>query len=333
MRAFVVERYGNNDGVREVEWPHPAPGEHDVLVKIHAASVNPVDFKIRDGKLKPVLRYRLPFVLGSDLAGEVVEVGKAVRHFKAGDQVYGRANKMRIGSFAEYIAISESDIALKPASLDMVHAASVPLVALTAWQAFHDEFKLHRGQKVLVHAGSGGVGVFAIQIAKHLGANVATTTGTANVEWVRSLGADRVIDYRKQDFAQQLDDIDLVLDTIGGETLEKSFEVLKPHGTIVSISGPPDPAFAKSIGANFFVATAMRLMSRRIRRLAEKRRMHYQFFFMHPSGKQLRKIAALIDAGELRTVVDRVFPFAQAKDALAYVESGHAKGKVVIRMV
>ena len=333
MKAFVVKRYGSNDGVREVEWPQPQPGAHDVLVKIHAASVNPVDFKVREGKLKPVLPYRLPFVLGCDLAGEIVQVGSAVRAFKAGDQVFARANKMRVGSFAEYIAISEDDIALKPASMDMVQAASVPLVALTAWQAFHDEFKLQRGQRVLVHAGSGGVGVFAIQIAKHLGAYVATTTGTGNVEWVRSLGADRVVDYRKQDFARELDGFDLVLDTIGGDTLEKSLQVLKPHGTIVSISGPPDPAFAKSIGANFVVALAMRLMSRRIRRLAQKHRMHYRFFFMRPSGKQLRRIAALIDAGELRTVVDRVFPFAQAKEALAYVEAGHAKGKVVIRMI
>ena len=333
MKAFVVERYGNNDGVRAVEWPEPQPGAHDVLVKIHAASVNPVDFKVREGKLRPVLPYRLPFVLGCDLAGEVVRVGSAVRAFKAGDQVFGRTDKMRVGTFAEYIATSENDIALKPSSMDMVQAASLPLVALTAWQAFHDEFKLQRGQRVLVHAGSGGVGVFAIQIAKHIGAYVATTTGTGNVEWVRSLGADRVIDYRKQDFAQLLDGYDLVLDTIGGETLEKSLQVLKPHGTIISIAGPPDPAFARSIGANVVVALAMRLMSRRIRRLAQKHRMHYRFFFMRPSGKQLRRIAALVDAGELRTVVDRVFPFDQAKDALAYVEAGHAKGKVVIRMV
>jgi alcohol dehydrogenase len=332
MKAFVVERYGSNEGLRQVEWPQPEPGAHDVLVKIHAASVNPVDFKIREGKLRPVLPYRLPFVLGNDLAGEVVGVGSAVRHFKAGDLVYGRANKMRIGSFAEFIAISEDDIAIKPASLDMVQAASVPLVALTAWQAFHDEFKLQRGHKVLVHAGSGGVGVFAIQIAKHLGAYVATTTGTGNVDWVRALGADRVIDYRKQDFARELDGFDLVLDTLGGEALEKSIQVLKPHGTIISISGPPDPAFGKSMGANFLVQLAMRLMSRRIRRLADKHRMHYRFFFMRPSGKQLRRIAALIDAGELRTVVDRVFPFDQTPDALAYVESGRVKGKVVVRM-
>ena len=333
MKAFVVERYGNNDGVRAVEWPEPQPGAHDVLVKIHAASVNPVDFKVREGKLRPVLPYRLPFVLGCDLAGEVVRVGSAVRAFKAGDQVFGRTNKMRVGTFAEYIATSENDIALKPSSMDMVQAASLPLVALTAWQAFHDEFKLQRGQRVLVHAGSGGVGVFAIQIAKHIGAYVATTTGTGNVEWVRSLGADRVIDYRKQDFTKLVRDYDVVLDTLGGRTLAKSVGVLRSGGKIVSISGPPDPAFAKEIGANPLLSFAMFLMSLGIRLRAGSRGVGYDFFFMRPSGKQLRRIAALVDAGELRTVVDRVFPFDQAKDALAYVEAGHAKGKVVIRMV
>jgi len=333
MQAFVVERYGNNEGVRAIELPEPAVGERDVLVRIHAASVNPVDFKIREGKLKPVLRYRLPFVLGSDLAGEVVRVGARVRDFKPGDAVYGRANKMRIGTFAEYIAISEDDIALKPDSLDMVAAAAIPLAGLTAWQAFVDQYKLRRGQRVLIHAGSGGVGTLAIQIAKHLGAFVATTTSTANVGWVKSLGADEVIDYRKQDFARELSGYDLVLDTLGGEALEKSFDVLKPGGTIISISGPPDPAFAKEIGANFVVSLAMRLLSSKVRKLAERRRMHYSFFFMRPSGKQLRKLAALVDAHELRPIVDRVFPFEETKAALDYVEAGHAKGKVVVRMV
>ena len=330
MQAFVVERFGNNTGVRAVELPEPAVGEHDVLVRIHAASVNPVDFKIREGKLKPVLRLRPPFVLGSDMAGEIVRVGARVRDFKPGDAVYGRANKLRIGTFAEYIAISEDDIAHKPASLDMVAAASLPLAGLTAWQAFTEQFKLHRGHRVLIHAGSGGVGTLAIQLAKHLGAFVATTTSTANVGWVKSLGADEVIDYRKQDFASELSGYDLVLDTLGGEALEKSFDVLKPGGTIISISGPPDPAFAREIGANFVVALAMRLLSRKVRRLAQRRRMHYSFFFMHPSGKQLRKLAALVEAHELRPVVDRVFRFAETKAALDYVETGRAKGKVVI---
>jgi alcohol dehydrogenase len=227
--------------------------------------------------------------------------------------------------------VREDSVAPKPASLGMEEAAAVPLVALTALQAF-ERAGLKAGQKVLIHAGSGGVGTVAIQLARHRGAYVATTTSTANVDWVRALGADRVIDYKTEDFAAELRDYDLVLDTLGGATTEASLAVLKPGGMLVSVSGPPDPAFAKSIGANFVVQLAMRLMSRRIRRLVDKHRMHYRFFFMRPSGKQLRRIAALIDAGDLRTVVDRVFPFDETREALAYVESGRAKGKVVIRI-
>ena len=330
MKAFVVERYGNNDGVRLVDVPEPVPGAGEVLVRIHAASINPIDFKTRAGKVKAILPYKLPFILGSDLAGVVEKLGPGAKTFKVGDEVYGRASKMRIGSFAEAIAISEDDIAPKPASIDMAAAASVPLAGLTAWQSFVERAQLRPGQKVLVHAGSGGVGTLAIQIASHLGALVATTTSTANVEWVKALGADIVVDYRRQDFTELLRDFDVVLDTLGGETLTRSVGVLRRGGKIVSISGPPDPAFAKEIGANFALSLAMRLMSSRIRRLCRRLGVEYQFFFMRPSGMQLRELGALIDAGKLRPVVDRVFPFEQAKAALAYVETGRAKGKVVL---
>jgi alcohol dehydrogenase len=332
MKAFVVERYGNNDGLRMVDVPEPSPGAGEVLVRIHAASINPIDFKTRQGKVKAILPYRLPFILGSDLAGVVERVGAGVKDFRVGDEIYGRAGKLRIGSFAEAIAIAATDIAPKPVSLDMATAATVPLVALTAWQAFTERAKLRPGQKVLVHAGSGGVGTIAIQIASHLGALVATTTSTKNVDWVRALGADVVVDYRKQDFAEVLHDYDVVLDTLGGDALSKSVGVLRPGGKIVSISGPPDPGFAKEIGANFLLAFAMRLMSAGIRRRARRRGVSYDFFFMRPDGAQLRQIGALIDAGKLKPVVDRVFPFEQTKEALAYVEAGHAKGKVAISM-
>ena len=332
MKAFLVERYGGNDGTRIGDVPEPVPAAGEVLVRIHAASINPIDFKTREGKVRMILPYKLPFILGSDLAGVVEKVGAAVRDFKPGDEVFGRASKMRIGSFAEAIAISESDIAPKPASLDMATAASVPLVGLTAWQAFTERAKLRPGQKVLVHAGSGGVGTLAIQIASHLGALVATTTSTANVDWVKALAADVVIDYRKQDFTELLRDYDVVLDTLGGEALERSIGVLRPGGRIVSISGPPDPAFAKEIGANFLLSFAMRMMSRRVRSLAASRGVSYEFFFMRPDGRQLRELGALIDAGTLRPVVDRIFPFAETKAALDYVESGRAKGKVVLSM-
>jgi NADPH:quinone reductase-like Zn-dependent oxidoreductase len=332
MKAFVVERYGDSDGTRIAEVPEPTPGAGEVLVRIHAASLNPIDFKTREGKVKAILPYTLPFILGSDLAGVVAALGPGVTDFKVGDEVYGRASKMRIGSFAEAIAISTADIAPKPATLDMCHAASVPLVALTAWQSFVERAKLRPGQKVLVHAGSGGVGTFAIQIAKHLGALVAATTSTANVDWVKKLGADVVIDYRKQDFSKLIRDYDVVLDTLGGATLAKSVGVLRAGGKIVSISGPPDPAFAREIGANAVVVFAMFVLSLGIRLRARLRGVSYEFFFMRPSGEQLRELGRLIDAGKLRPVVDRVFPFSQVKAAFDYLEKGHAKGKVVLKM-
>ena len=266
MKAFILDRYGNNDGVRAGEMPDPELRDDDVLVQIHAASVNPVDFKIRDGELKLILPYRLPFILGNDLAGVVVRVGSGVRRFKPGDEVYARPDKDRIGAFAEFISIKEDAVAIKPKKLTMEEAASIPLVGLTAWQALIERANLKRGQKVLIHAGSGGVGTFAIQLAKHLGAIVATTTSTANLDWVKRLGADIVIDYKKDDFETILHDYDVVLDTLGGETLEKSLRVLKPGGKLISISGPPDPDFAKEIGSTWILRLAMRLLSYRIRK-------------------------------------------------------------------
>jgi alcohol dehydrogenase len=291
-----------------------------------------VDLKIRDGKLKLVLPYRLPFVLGNDLAGVVVRVGSGVRRFKPGDEVYARPDKDRMGAFAEFISIREDAVANKPKQLTMEEAASIPLVGLTAWQALIERANLQRGHKVLIHAGSGGVGTFAIQLAKHVGAIVATTTSTVNLEWVKRLGADIVIDYKRDDFEKILRDYDAVLDTLGGETLEKSLRVLRPGGKLISISGPPDPDFAKEIGATWIVGLAMRLLSYRIRRSAKRHHVNYSFLFMRPSGDQLREIGSLIDSGAIRPVVDRVFPFESTKEALAYVEKGRAKGKVIVKV-
>jgi NADPH:quinone reductase-like Zn-dependent oxidoreductase len=332
MKAFVVERYGDSEGTRMAEVFEPVPAAGEVLVRIHAASLNPIDYKTREGKVKAILPYQLPFILGSDLAGVVEGVGPGVMDFKVGDEVYGRASKMRIGSFAEAIAINEADIAPKPASLDMCQAASIPLVGLTAWQAFVDRAKLRPGQKVLIHAGSGGVGTLAIQIASQLGALVATTTSTPNVDWVKKLGAKTVIDYRKQDFTKLIRDYDIVLDTLGGSTLAKSVGVLRSGGKIVSIAGPPDTAFAKEIGANPLLTLAMFLMSLGIKLRAGARGVDYEFFFMRPSGEQLRELTKLIEAGKLKPVVDRVLPFSQAKAAFDYLEKGHAKGKIVLKM-
>ena len=332
MKAFTLDRYGSADSMRAGDMPDPEPREDDVLVQIHAAGVNLLDSKIRNGEFKRILPYRLPLILGHDVAGVVVGVGSRVRRFKPGDEVYARPADGRIGAFAEFIAIKDEDVAIKPKALSMEDAASMPLVGLTAWQALIERANLKKGQKVLIHAGSGGVGTFAIQLAKHVGATVATTTSTANVALVRSLGADVVIDYKNEDFAHVLHDYDVVLNSLDKATLEKSLGVLKPGGQLVSISGPPDAAFARSIGASWVLRTIMGVLSHGIRAKAKRRRATYSFLFMRANGEQLAQITALIDDGIIRPVVDRVFPFASTKEAMAYVEAGRAKGKVVVSM-
>lgn len=332
MKAFLLDRYGKKERVRIGEVPDPEVREGDVLVQVHAAGVNPVDFKIRNGELKVVLPYRLPLILGNDVAGVVVRVGTRVRRFKPGDEVYARPEKDRIGTFAELISMNEDAVAIKPQKLTMEEAASIPLVGLTAWQALIEKAGLKKGQRVLIHAGSGGVGTFAIQLAKHVGAVVAATTSTANLDWVKALGADIVIDYSKDDFATVLSDYDVVLDSLGGEALEKSLRVLKPGGKLVSISGPPDPDFARDLGSSWMLRQVMRLLSYRIRKKARHHRVSYSFLFMKANGDQLRQIGRLIDSGSIRPVVDRVFAFESTNEALAYVERGRAKGKVVVKV-
>jgi NADPH:quinone reductase-like Zn-dependent oxidoreductase len=332
MKAFALTRYGKTNSVAAVERAQPDVGDNDVLVQIHAASVNPLDLKIRNGELKPLLPYKLPIVLGNDLAGVVVKAGAQVRGFKAGDAVYAKPRQDRIGAFAEYLAIDESDVAPKPERLDMAEAASLPLVALTAWQALVEKAHVQPGQKVLIHAGSGGLGSIAIQLAKHLGATVATTTSAANSGWVKDLGADVVIDYKTQDFAAELSGYDVVLDTQGGQTLQKSLQVLKPGGTVISVAGPPDPVFASEFGANWVLVQAMRALSFPIRRKAKRHSVTYSFLFMTANGQQLRELGALVDAGVIRPVLDRVFPFDDTLAALSYVDGGRAKGKVVVTL-
>ena len=332
MKAFIVERYGEKGGGRLGEMPEPELRDDDVLVEVHAAGVNPLDYKIRNGEFKLLLPYRLPLILGNDVAGVVVRVGPRVRRFKPGDEVYARPDKDRIGAFAELISMNESAVAIKPKRLTMEEAASIPLVGLTAWQALVERANLKKGQRVLIHAGSGGVGTIAIQLAKHVGAVVATTTGTANLDWVKRLGADVVIDYSKHDFEAILQDYDVVLNSLGGEVLEKSLRVLKPGGKLISISGPPDLDFAKDMGSSWIPRQVMRLLSYRIRSKAKRRGVTYSFLFMRASGDQLREIASLIESGTIRPVVDRVFPFESTKDAMAYVEKGRVKGKVVVKV-
>ncbi|MGM4913652.1 NADP-dependent oxidoreductase [Rhizobium sp. 768_B6_N1_8] len=330
MKAFLIDRYKKGGALRLGDSPEPQLHENDVMVEIHAVSVNLLDAKIRDGEFKLILPYRLPLVLGNDVAGIVVRVGANVRQFKPGDEVYARPGQDRIGTFAEYIAIDAADVALKPANLNMEEAASIPLVALTAWQVLVERAKLQKGQRILIHAGSGGVGTVAIQLAKHLGAHVATTTSTANIDLVKSLGADVVVDYKKDDFEKVLKGYDVVLNSLGKDTLEKSLAVLKPGGRLISISGPPDPDFARENGSGWPLRQVMRLLSSGIRRKSKRRGIAYSFLFMTANGAQLGKITSLIEAGAIRPVIDLAFPFEKTNEALDYVETGRAKGKVVI---
>jgi alcohol dehydrogenase len=332
VKAFILDRYGRGQPLRAGEVPEPEMRADEVMVQVRAAGVNPLDSKIRNGEFKQLLPYRPPFVLGHEMAGVVVRVGSRVRSFQPGDEVFARPDDHRIGTFAEFISVKESSLAIKPTSLTMAQAASVPLVGLTAWQALVERANLKKGQKVLIHAGSGGVGTLAIQLAKHLGASVVTTTSTANIDWVKRLGADVVVDYTKQDFEQVVRDCDVVLNSLGPEVLEKSLRVLKPGGKLISISGPPDPAFATARGAPWFVKLIVSLLSHRIRKNARQRGVAYSFLFMRANGKQLREIASLIDAGAIRPVVERVFPFESTNDALTHVDTGRAKGKVVVKM-
>jgi NADPH:quinone reductase-like Zn-dependent oxidoreductase len=332
VKAFILDRYGAKVGLRPGEMPDPQVGDDDVLVQVHAAGVNLLDSKIRAGAFKLILPYRPPLILGHDVAGVVVRVGARVKRFQAGDEVYARPADHRIGTFAELIAVQEKDVARKPKKLTMEEAASIPLVGLTAWQALVERGQLKPGQKVFIQAGSGGVGTFAIQLAKRLGAVVATTTSSANVQLVRGLGADVIVDYKKEDFAARLSDYDLVLHSQDGKALDKSLRVLRLGGRLISISGPPDPNFADQVQAPWFVKVFARLASAGARRTAKRVGASYSFLFMKASGDQLREIAALIDAGDIHAVVDKVFPFESTNEALSYVESGRAKGKVVIKV-
>lgn len=328
MRAFVVDHYGR-DGLRESEVPAPTVGPRDVLVDVHAASVNPIDVMVRNGEFKHLLDHPKPLVLGHDVSGTVTEVGPEVRAFAVGDAVWSRPRDQRIGCFAESIAIDAEDVALKPASLSFAEAAAAPLVALAAWQALVDVAHVRAGQRVLVHAGAGGLGSTVIQVAHHLGAHVTTTARGAHAEALTALGADEVIDYTTTDFAEVLRDQDVVLDSLGNESLDRSMTVLRPGGLAISVVGPPDPAFAAQIGKPV-LKPVMALLSLKARARARRLRVRYEFFFMHADGAQLATLAPLYDAGELRPVVDRTFDFDQTLEAVARVEQGKAHGKVVV---
>ncbi|WP_155591279.1 NADP-dependent oxidoreductase [Lysinibacillus cavernae] len=331
MKAMVIDRYGKAP-MRLAEMTTPVIGEYEVLAEIHAASINPIDFKIRDGKVKLLIKYKMPLILGNDFSGVVVKIGAKVTRFKVGDEIYARPRKSSIGTFAEYIAIHEDDIALKPKNLSFEEAASIPLVGLTSYQALHDIMQLQKGQKILIHAGSGGVGTFAIQLAKLMGATVATTASEAGANLVTSLGADEVINYKKEKFEEILENYDAVFDTLGGKSLEKSFDIIKNGGKIVSVSGMPNARFAKEYGSGIFKKLLFSAASHSLTALEKKHHAQYTFLFMKPSGAQLRIIADYIESGKIKPVIDRTFSFEDAQKAMEYAESGRAKGKIIVKI-
>lgn len=328
MKAFVLSQY--KEPLQQQDVPEPVLGDHDVLVEVHAAGLNQLDEKIRQGEFKQILPYKLPQILGHDVAGVVLKVGAKVKSFEPGDEVFARPGNDRIGTFAERVAVAEEDLAIKPATISMEEAGSLPLVALTAWQALVQRGNVGPGQKVLIHAGAGGVGSIAIQLATYLGATVATTVSAGNKDFVRDLGADVVIDYRTEDFTEILSDYDLVLDSLGGENLERSLKVLKKGGKAIGIAGPPDAGFARQLGGNPVLLGLMTLLSSGIRRKARRLGVTYEFLFMRANGGQLREIAALIDAGDIKPVVGRVVPFDQTADVLAALDNGGVRGKTVV---
>ena len=291
MKAFVVKLYGKREKLQLIKISAPVVKENDVLVQIHSAGVNLLDSLIRNGEFKLFLPYKAPFILGHDVAGVVTKIGSMVIKFKVGDEVYSRPSDYRMGTFAEYISINENDLALKPKNLTMEEAASIPLVGLTAWQALVEIANLKKGQKVFIQAGSGGVGSFAIQLAKHLGALVATTTSTTNIDLVKRLGADVVIDYKKEDFEIRLKEYDSVLHSNrDSKILEKSLRLLKPGGQLISLTGPPTPEFAEEIGLPWYLKLVTRLLSSGVKKKAKRLKVGFSFLFMRDQGNQLSQI-------------------------------------------
>lgn len=331
MKAAQITHY-KQDFPKITDVPLPKIGPKDVLVSVIAASINPIDLKTKDGGLKILLTYDMPLILGSDFSGIIIEVGASVTRFSVGDAVYGRVQKNRIGTFAEKLAVSQEDIALKPTNLTFEEAASIPLVGLTSYQALHDVMKIKPGEKVLIQAGSGGIGTIAIQLAKKMGAFVATTTSQKNTELVSSLGADLVIDYKTKQFENILSDYDYVFDTQGGEILEKAFSIIKPGGKVVSISGLPNAKFAKEYHLPLWKKIALTVATRKLTTLEKKTDSHYHFLFMIPSGQQLETLREFIEAGDVLPVIDRVIPLSDIKEAFDYSQSGHAKGKIILKI-
>jgi NADPH:quinone reductase-like Zn-dependent oxidoreductase len=305
MKAIRIHQYGGPEVLAEVEMQRPVPGADDVLIKVQAAAVNPIDWKIRAGYVKEVFPLTFPATLGWDVSGTVEEVGAAVTQFKRGDEVYAL---IQGGGYAEYAVAGKAVVARKPRTLDYVQAAAVPVAGLTAWQALFEVAQLKAGQKVLIHAAAGGVGNFAVQLAKAKGAYVIGTASSKNQAFLRGLGVDQTIDYQKTRFEDVVRDVDVVLDTVGGDTLERSFKVLKSGGILVSLVQPPSPESAAKYG------------------------VRAQFYGGHASSSDLAEIAKLIDEGKVKTVVETVLPLAEVRRAHELSETGHGRGKIILKV-
>jgi len=329
VQAFVMDRYGGPAVMRLCERPEPTVGPRDVRIRVRAASLNPIDWKLRQGKAKPVLKPALPAILGCDVAGVIDQLGAEVTGWKVGDEVFARLEKDRMGALAEYVAADQAVIARRPRRGTWEEAAAIPLAGLTALQALRDVAEVQPGQRVLIHAGAGGVGTLAIQIAHRLGAWVATTTSATNTELVTSLGADLAIDYTRDKVADRARDFDVVFETLGGASELTSLALCKPGGVVVGVSGMPDAAFAKAhlpavLRPLLWVATGRR------RRAAARLGVRYRYLFMRPDGDELAELARWVDDGSLRAVIHQTYPLAQAAEAFAELERGRARGKIVI---
>lgn len=333
MRAYLMTAYGGPEVARIGEVPVPEPKPHEIRVRVRAAGLNPVDYKFREGVLRAIQRPSLPIALGSEFSGVVEAVGSQVTRFAVGERVYARVGKQDYGALAEYVCIDAQIVAKMPETLDFPAAAGVPLAGLTALQSLRDELHVGPGMRLLITGGAGGVGTFAIQLAKWLGAEVTTTASPRGEALVKRLGADRVVDYTRERLQDAVRDMDGALDLIGGETLSACFEGVKRGGKVVSIAGVPEPQTArKDLQAGAFLAALFWLVSRNVRKQARAHGVSYRYMFMRPSGEELAELARLIDAGKLEVVVDRVFPFGEVAEAFQYLEQGRAKGKVIVTM-
>jgi NADPH:quinone reductase-like Zn-dependent oxidoreductase len=330
MKAITMSKYGGPDVMSLEAMPKPKPGPDDILIQVHAAGLNPVDWKIRKGDLKAVLSFDMPMIMGNELSGVVEAVGTKVSAFKPGDEVYTRVDNEHASAFAEFSVVDHSLVALKPKNISFDEAAGIPLAGLTAWQSLFDRMQLKSGQKILVHAGAGGVGTLAIQFAKHAGAFVATTASTCNHDMLKELGVDLCIDYNEQDFIEVVKDYDAVLDCMGGKVLERSIGCVKPGGWVVNLAGLPDPITAKEMGIPTVFRFFLSLMTRKVVNAAKRAGVNYRFLALEPRGDQLKEIAQLIEAGAVKPVVDSVHSFDRYADAFTHLEDGHAHGKIIL---